>query len=131
MLKKNINYKDIPFFLTKNAFTGDLNLVKDVYAIKQALKNIILTIKFEKPFNFLFGANPRKFLFDTLDDVILFECKTIIANNVANFEPRVTLREIVISQSTKNPNQIIIVVIYVITSLGIQDTVTISLERTR
>ena len=43
MLKKKQDFKDIPFFISKNPFTNDLNTVNNLPAIRQALKNIILT----------------------------------------------------------------------------------------
>lgn len=131
MLKKTTSYADIPFFITANPFTNDVNLVKDVNAIKQALKNIVLTIQYERPFNPAFGANPRRFLFDHLDIISSMEAKHLIANAINTFEPRVTLKDIAIHRSPSNLNKINIIVIYTITTNGITDTLTISLERTR
>jgi phage baseplate assembly protein W len=131
MLKKNITYSDIPFFMTKNSFTGDLNLVKDLYAIKQALKNLVMTIKREKPFNYLFGANPRNYLFEQTTSNMLFECKNVIITAINTFEPRVSVRDIGIEQSKINHNRINIIIVYEIVETQTVDTVTISLERTR
>ena len=131
MLKKNITYSDIPFFMTKNSFTGDLNLVKDLYAIKQALRNLVMTIKREKPFNYLFGANPRNYLFEQTTSNMLFECKNVIITAINTFEPRVSVRDIGIEQSKINHNRINIIIVYEIIETQTVDTVTISLERTR
>lgn len=131
MLKKNLTFSDLPFFVSRNQFNGDMNLIKDTTAIKQALKNIILTIRREKPFNRLFGGNPREFLFDHMNQLMVMECKNLIANSINNFEPRVSLKEIAIQQSKTNPNKIIITIIYVYQLTQVVDTVSISLERTR
>jgi len=131
MLKKNTSYADIPFFITKNPFTNDVNLVKDVNAIKQALKNIVLTIQTERPFNPSFGANPRNFLFDHLTQMTALESKHLIANAINTYEPRVILKDIALQRSPSNPNKMNIVVIYSITTTGVTDTLTLSLERTR
>lgn len=131
MLKYNLTYNDIPFIMTKNPFTGDLNLVKDVNAIKQSVKNIILTIRRERPFNMAFGANPRNSLFDTLTTLTEIECKNLISSSIATFERRVELKDIGIEQSRINPNRINILVIYSIIDIGIVDSIVVSLERTR
>jgi phage baseplate assembly protein W len=131
MLKYNLTYSDIPFIMTKNPFTGDLNLVKDIYAIKQAIKNIVMTINGEKPFNYKFGGNPINFLFDVLELMTMVECKNLISNAIATYEQRVLLKDIGIEQSLSNPNRINIIVVYTIIDLGIVDSVVVSLERTR
>jgi len=131
MLKYNFTYNDIPFIMTKNPFTGDLNLVKDVNAIKQSVKNIIMTIRKEKPFNILFGGNPRNSLFENLTTMTEIECKNLLANAIDTFEPRVDLKDIGIEQSKVNPNRINILIVYTIVDIGIVDSITVSLERTR
>jgi len=131
MLKKNLTYSDLPFFVSKNQFNDDINLIKDTTAIKQALKNIVLSIRREKPFNRLFGGNPREFLFDHLNQIMMFECKNLLAYSINNFEPRVSLKEIVLQQSKTNPNKIIITIIYTYQATQTTDTVSVSLERTR
>lgn len=131
MLKKNFTYSDLPFFVSKNQFNGDINIIRDASSIKQALKNIVLTLKREKPFNRLFGGNPRNFIFDTLTDLTAFECRNLIANSINNFEPRVVLKEIVLQQSKVNPNKIIITIIFAYQLTQSVDTISVSIERTR
>lgn len=131
MRKLNLTYSDIPFFVSRNAFTGDLNKVTDINAIKQSLKNIVLTIKREKPFNFLFGGNPREFLFETLDPVVSMNCKNLIGSAINTFEPRVSIKDIIIYQVPKNPNKINVVIPFTIVQTQTNDLVSISIERTR
>lgn len=131
MRKLNLTYSDIPFFVSRNAFTGDLNKVTDINAIKQSLKNIVLTIKREKPFNFLFGGNPREFLFETLDPVVSLNCKNLIGSAINTFEPRVLIKDIIIYQVPKNPNKINVVIPFTIVQTQTNDLVSISIERTR
>lgn len=131
MLNKKQLYSDIPFFLSKNPFTRDINLVKGVNAIKQSVKNIVLTARREKPFNFLFGGNPRDFLFENINSERLLECKYRIANTLNTFESRIVVREIFVTPNVLDPNQVDIMVVYNILSTGVVDFIVISLERTR
>ena len=58
-LFKNI-YTDIPMFFSRNTFTGDINLKKDATAIKESIKNIVLTMNYERPFDSEFGTTVRE-----------------------------------------------------------------------
>jgi len=131
MLKKKTQYSDIPFFISKNYFTGDINLVKDNNAIKQSLKNLVLTIRGERPFRYVLGGNPREFLFDQFDAKVSLECKLLIANVINTYEPRVSLIDVAIEFSRINPNRINIIVVFRYSQTQASDSITISLERTR
>ena len=85
MLRKNITYSDIPFFISKNSFTNDLNLVNDLSAIRQSVKNIIMSDLGDRAFDFYFGSGLYSTIFENLTlEVILF-IQTRIANNLRNF----------------------------------------------
>ena len=56
MIINNTKWVDIPFFLTKNEYTNDINLIKEANAIRSSIKNIIATIPGERPFNPTMGS---------------------------------------------------------------------------
>ena len=66
-LFKNV-YSDIPMFFSKNSFTGDVNLKKDSNAIKESIKNLILTMNYERPFDAEFGTPAANGLFENQYD---------------------------------------------------------------
>ena len=49
--RSNRIYSDLNLSFTKNPATKDVAKLFDVQAIKRAVKNIILTNKYERPFN--------------------------------------------------------------------------------
>ena len=59
--RSNRIYSDLNLSFTKNPATKDVAKLFDVQAIKRAVKNIILTNKYERPFNSDFGCNLRGF----------------------------------------------------------------------
>ena len=56
-------YKDIDLSFAKKT-TGEIFKKTDAAAVKQAVKNVLLTSRLEKPFNPDFGAGLNRFLFD-------------------------------------------------------------------
>jgi phage baseplate assembly protein W len=84
---------DIPMFFTRNSFTRDLAVRKDTAAIQDALKNIILTIFHERPFDPEFGTNATTSLFENPVD-FSFYVENSIATAIQRYEPRVQLLNI-------------------------------------
>lgn len=96
-------YKDIDFSFSKNPFTGDLNLVQDSTSIKQSIKNIVLTLRGEKSFNYNFGASVQDILFEQPDDIsvtVLSAIDFAIRQN----EPRITLKRVSLSNKGLFPS---------------------------
>ena len=131
MLKKNISYTDLPFFISKNSFTGDLNVTRDLNAIRQSIKNIIMTNGGERAFDYKFGCSIYDYLFEnfTIDMIVVLQSK--IAGNIQRYEgSRVGINDIKIIDVPKE-NKIDIVVDYNIPDAGISDIISVSILRTR
>ena len=60
-------YKDIDLTFTVKP-SGEIYKKQDAAAVKQAIKNLLLTNFGEKPFNANFGANLRAWLFELADE---------------------------------------------------------------
>ena len=80
--RSNRIYSDLNLSFTKNPATKDVSRYFDIQAIKRAVKNIILTNKFEKPFNPDFGCNLRGFLFENISDPMMIIIKDRIAKAI-------------------------------------------------
>lgn len=90
MLLNKSKYSDLPVFLTKNRYTNDFNLVNDNNSIRQAIKNIILTKKTERPFNRDFGSNIQDTLFSSSTNGLLNNfLESDIYSAIVKNEPRV------------------------------------------
>ena len=89
------NYADIDFIF-KPTLAKDLSVKYDGDSIKQSVKNILLTNKFERPWNPNFGVNLRNLLFENPDTPSFFflkdEAETEIRRQIAAHEPRVELQ---------------------------------------
>lgn len=131
MLKKNISYADIPFFISRNSFTNDLNLTRDLNAIRQSIKNIIMTNAGERAFDYRFGCSIYDYLFENFTIDMIVRAQSTIAGNIQRYEgSRVGINDIKIINNAK-ANEINIVVDYNIPDAGISDIVSVSILRTR
>lgn len=121
-------FADIPMFFTRNSFTNDLNVKKDLTAIRESIKNIVLTNKGERAFDYDFGGNIYALLFENLDRVELYGFKIQLANMIAMYEPRVNVNEIYFDFGI---HDIDITIEYSIVYINTKDKITIKLERSR
>jgi len=80
-------YKDIDLtFAVKPS--GEIFKKTDAAAVKQSVKNLMLTNHFEKPFQPRFGANLRDLLFDLADDDAEQDIEDRCKQSINTFEPR-------------------------------------------
>ena len=130
MLKKKQDFRDIPFFISKNAFTNDLNTIVNLSAIRQSIKNIILTNLGERTFQYNFGCNIYDTLFELMEEDDKIAMQINILSKLQLYEPRIQVNEIYIT-SLPEENTINITVNFGIPSTGLSDTITLSVVRTR
>lgn len=92
------SFKDISLSLSKNPITGDINILKDDVAIKNAVKNIILTKPGEKLYEPNFGSRVTDLLFEPIDFIILDEIKVEIYRVLDLYEPRITVQNVTLNE---------------------------------
>jgi phage baseplate assembly protein W len=73
---------------------GDLYIKKDAAAVRQAVKTLILTNHFEKPFDPFFGGNVKALLFELAYDDAAEEVKSNIIEAIETYEPRATIEDL-------------------------------------
>ena len=81
-------YRDIALSFETNAATKDVIIKKDVDAVKQSVKNLILTNHFERPFHPEIGSGITNLLFEPLDPITANSLSRVIGEVITNFEPR-------------------------------------------
>lgn len=85
---QNREYIDIDLsFAAKGS--GDVYKKNSVASVKQALKNLLMTNRTEKPFAPYFGANLQEILFELADQNSSREITFAIIENIKAFEPRI------------------------------------------
>ena len=128
--RSNRIYSDLNLSFTKNPATKDVARLFDVQAIKRAVKNIILTNKYERPFNSDFGCNLRGFLFENITEPLLVIIKDRVAMAIEKYEPRVTVEDVVV-RDDQDKNGISIMVSFLINGTEAPVSVSTFLQRVR
>jgi phage baseplate assembly protein W len=88
---KRITYKDFDLSFKRHPVTGKLLIKKDDEAVKQAVKNVVLTNRFERPFHPEFGGDVRTSLFENFTSFSQAELSEKIGRSIENYESRVQL----------------------------------------
>ena len=87
-------YKDLSLFFTPNPVSGDVTMVTDVQDIKRAVRNLVMTNRFEKPFHPEIASHVRDLLFEPFSPVTINLLRNRIETVLTNYEPRVTLTDV-------------------------------------
>lgn len=87
-------YRDIDLSFEKK-LSGEIFKKQEAAAVRQSVKNLLLTNRFEKPFKPNFGGDLNRFLFSLDEDFDEQEIKELIANAISNYEPRAIIRDII------------------------------------
>ena len=83
-------YKDLDLFFTAHPITGDVATKSDSDAVRRAVRNIVLTNYYERPFKPSLGGNVRGLLFELDTDRKVRRARRELAKAIENFEPRVS-----------------------------------------
>jgi len=98
---RGTDYKDIDLaFAAKPA--GDVFKKVDAAAVKQAVKNLLLTSRGEKPFQPDFGADLNEVLFNLDTEFDPDFVQDLIAEAIKNFEPRALVLSVSVSTDGDN-----------------------------
>ena len=121
-------FRDLSIGMKSNPNTEDFSMVKNENAIKQSIRNLVLTGFGERPFQPTKGSRLRQMLFEPFDIFMAEELKEEIFNVITQFEPRVQINEVRVRAS--DTNDLEVEVDYTIVGETLVQTVDFLLERT-
>jgi phage baseplate assembly protein W len=122
-------YRDIDLTFAKKP-NGDIYKKTDAEAVKQAVKNLLLTNFNEKPFQPYYGGDLNRFLFSLSEEFDEIEIQDRINSAIANHERRAIVRNVK-ADITPDQNAVNITVTFqVVNTLEIID-LTVQLTRLR
>jgi phage baseplate assembly protein W len=124
---RNKLFSDIDLTFT-NKPSGDLYKKADAAAVKQAVKNLLLTNRTEKPFQPTFGGDLNNLLFELVDNDTAYEIEALITQSITKFEPRALVQR-VITNLQPDANSISVAVRFQV--VNTQEIVTVDATITR
>ena len=92
--KVSRSFKDLSFNFTRNPITSDIVVLKNEEAIKQSVKNLVLTKLRERPFRPEVGTDSTSYLFELNRNTASNELLQQIENVLETYESRIILQRI-------------------------------------
>jgi phage baseplate assembly protein W len=130
--KLQVKFSDFMSEFTANPATGDLYKNVNDFAIKESLKNLILTEQGERMFQPTIGGTIRRSLFNQLDEITVTRLRSSVEMTIKNHEPRVVFRDISVVTDDNRNNASLTIFYSTINSPGqIQDLTVNFLTRVR
>jgi phage baseplate assembly protein W len=123
-------WRDLDLSLTLHPIRKDIVPLKDDNAIKNAVKNLLITNFYERPFNQDIGANLRALLFEPADSITRIALRDNIRRVIRKYEPRVAIKGIDIKYQDDS-NSYNITVVFKIKEFDTDESVEIVLRRLR
>lgn len=130
IVAKKRQHRDLDLNLTLHPIRKDIIPLVDDRAIKQSIKNLLLTNASERPFNLNSGANLRGILFEPNDAITRIRLRSAITQSIAAGEPRVIVQGINI-EDRPDLNSYNIQVFFLITQSNIESDLELELRRLR
>ncbi len=128
-VNRNKVYRDIDLTFAKKG-NGDVFKKSDAAAVKQAVKNLVLTNFYEKPFLPRFGGNIRGLLFELADDDTEFEIENAVITSIERYEPRAEVLSVA-AQSQPDLNALDVTIVFKVINTGEEVVFTTTLTRLR
>jgi phage baseplate assembly protein W len=130
MTRQQRPYADIDAIFAPNPATGDIALRRNEAAVKFAIKNLVLTRNYERPFDSSIGSQVSQLLFDQMDYTTTVILSEMITQTITNHEPRVDLISVDV-EPNEEQNSLSINIIFNMKNTERPLNVTFALERTR
>ena len=87
-------YSDIDLNFKVHPIKKDIIRLVDDRAVVASVKNLLLTSRYERPFQPYIGSSIRRLLFEPLDKITATNLERAIVETIGNFEPRVSITQL-------------------------------------
>ena len=124
-------FKDLSASFQSSPLSNDLITLKNESAIARSVRNLVLTIQGERPFQPVLGTGVSRLLFENMDKLTASAIRSEIRNTIENYEPRVEINEILVEPDFEG-NAMHVTLQYFITGIDVpEQELTFALEPTR
>jgi len=113
---QNRQFIDLDLNFKKNPITNDIVSKKGQNAIKQSIKNLVLTRIGEKLFNPLVGSYVYNLLFDNIVPETTIALQTSIEDVINTYEPRAIVNQVIVEPDSNNNGYLITLIVSFVNS---------------
>lgn len=129
MARSTVTFSDLDAGFALNPRSRDVAKRIDDAAIKGALRNLIHTRHYERPFAPELGCQIHNLLFENADPLTLLVAERTIRDTIQKFEPRVDLLNV--SVNSTDANDLTISIVYKIRNTDLVSQFTTQFTRVR
>lgn len=130
MARATRQFVDLDAAFSLNPISRDVAAKYDDNAIRGALRNLIHTKHYDRPFQPQIGCQLQNLLFENMDTLTLALAERTISEAIYKFEPRVDLISVSVNP-TPDSNDLYIQVVYKIKNTAQQSVFTTTFTRVR
>ena len=130
MANKVRTFSDINFNFTSHPATADIVRNDDEEAVKGAIRNLIQTRNFDRPFHPEIGCGIHNLLFDNFTPLTLQLARRAVEDILRAYEPRAEILDIAVG-ATEDQNELRVTVTFKLINTENPVKVTTILNRTR
>ena len=124
-------FKDLSASFQTNPLSNDLIALKNESAIARSVRNLVLTIQGERPFQPVLGTGVSRLLFENMDKLTASAIRSELRTTIENYEPRVEINEILVEPDFEG-NAMHVTLQYFIIGIDVpEQELTFALEPTR
>ena len=124
-------FVDLDIFFLKRNTTKDVRKVSNVLAIKRAVKSLVLTNRYEKPFHPEISSDIRSMLFENMTPLTSIISSKKVEEVIVNYGPRVRLTGVKVSPNLDLNTYEITIEFFINNAPTVLQTVDMFLERIR
>ena len=123
-------YADLDLAFERHPVYNDIRPLKDIEAVKNSVKNLLLTNKGERPFQPNLGSGITELLFEQYNPYTIDGLRSRIKNMLTAYEPRINQIKVSV-QNREEENAVHVKVGFNITNIAANQSVEFYLERLR
>ena len=130
MARNTRTFTDVDISFLANPASRDIAKKYDEYAIKQSIKNLVLTNHYERPFHPEIGSQVTALLFEPYTPMLESMIQRAIIQTIENFEPRAKLISVDVNMKP-DENDVEVTITFRIINTQAPVTIDLTLQRTR
>lgn len=123
-------FRDLNMLFQAHPATNDVTTKVDSSAVKQSIRNLVLTMNYERPFHPEKGCQMYGLLFENVDIISLQIAKQSIINVITTYEPRANLIEVVL-EDLSYKNAVNINIYFTVLNSDVVEEVSVYVDRLR